>query len=75
MEAVNAYYDGNYFVPTTRPKSLKKNQKAIVTILDDTAAPPNATTSALLQSLQGKYPELSSKDFAARKQAEKDLDL
>jgi hypothetical protein len=35
MEAVNAYYDGHSFVPVT-PIRIKKNQKAIVTILDET---------------------------------------
>ena len=34
MEAVNAYYDGRAFVPTT-PIKAKKNQRAIITILDD----------------------------------------
>jgi hypothetical protein len=35
MEAVNAYYDGHTFVPI-QPIKVKKNQKAIVTILDET---------------------------------------
>jgi hypothetical protein len=34
MEAVNAYYNGHTFVPT-KPVKVKKNQRAIVTILDD----------------------------------------
>jgi hypothetical protein len=34
MEAVNAYYNGYTFVPT-KPVKVKKNQRAIVTILDD----------------------------------------
>ncbi|MDR0853169.1 MAG: hypothetical protein LBN34_02260 [Clostridiales Family XIII bacterium] len=35
MEAVNAYYNGHTFVPT-KPIKVKKNQRAIVTILDET---------------------------------------
>jgi len=34
MEAVRAYYDGRAFVPT-KPVKVKKNQEAIVTILDE----------------------------------------
>jgi hypothetical protein len=34
MEALNAYYDGHTFVPTKSIK-IKKNQRAIVTILDE----------------------------------------
>jgi hypothetical protein len=34
MEAVNDYYNGHTFVPT-KPVKVKKNQRAIVTILDD----------------------------------------
>jgi len=33
MEAVNAYYDGTAFVPL-EPIKAKKNQRAIITILD-----------------------------------------
>jgi hypothetical protein len=35
MEAVNAYYNGRTFVPT-KPIKVKRNQRAIVTILDET---------------------------------------
>ena len=34
MNAVKAYYDGNVFVPI-EPVRAKKNQSAIITILDD----------------------------------------
>jgi hypothetical protein len=34
MEAVKAYYDGRVFVPVGS-LTAKKNQKAIITILDD----------------------------------------
>jgi len=34
MEAVKAYYDGQVFVPL-KPVRAKKNQEAIVTILED----------------------------------------
>jgi len=34
MEAVNAYYDGRVFVPT-KPVLARKNQRAIITILDE----------------------------------------
>ena len=35
MQAVRAYYDGTAFIPVT-PVSVKPNQSAIITILDDT---------------------------------------
>ena len=75
MEAVRAYYDGKYFIPMTKPKSLRKNQEAIITILDDPTVVPATRTQMLLASLEGRYPELSSHDFAMRKQAEKEADL
>ena len=34
MNAVKAYYDGNVFVPT-EPVKAKRNQSAIITILDE----------------------------------------
>ena len=34
MEAVRAYYDGRVFIPT-EPVKAKKNQNALITILDD----------------------------------------
>jgi len=33
MEAIQAYYDGNVFVPIT-PVKVKKNQPAIITIIE-----------------------------------------
>jgi hypothetical protein len=35
MEAVKAYYDGQFFIPVGS-LTAKKHQKAIVTLLDDT---------------------------------------
>jgi len=34
MNAVKAYYDGHVFIPT-EPVRAKRNQQAIITILDD----------------------------------------
>jgi len=34
MEAVRAYYDGRVFIPT-EPVKAKKNQNALITILDE----------------------------------------
>jgi len=59
MEAVRAYYDGRVFVPT-RPVSVRKNQPAIVTILDE--ARENQTQKALL-SLAGILSEEEYQDF------------
>jgi hypothetical protein len=44
MEAVKAYYDGHAFIPVGT-LSAKKNQTAIVTILDDIIAPTGETQS------------------------------
>jgi hypothetical protein len=45
---------------------LRKNQRAIITILDEPVSASKTKIQALLESMKGKYPELSSKDFAAR---------
>ena len=37
MQTINAYYNGNAFVPLDKPK-IKLNQKVIVTIPDELAA-------------------------------------
>jgi DNA-directed RNA polymerase subunit H (RpoH/RPB5) len=39
MEAVNAYFDGRTFVPE-KPVTAKRNQRAIVTILDEAFTEP-----------------------------------
>jgi hypothetical protein len=53
MESVRAYYDGHAFIPI-KPIRVKKNQSAIVTILDE--RPVNRTKSALL-ALAGSFTE------------------
>jgi hypothetical protein len=68
MEAVNAYYDGRIFVPT-KPVSARKNQRAIITILDE--ARENRTKKALL-SLASILSEEEYKDFL---EALKDTEL
>jgi hypothetical protein len=50
MEAVNAYYDGRSFVPE-KPVMAKKNQRAIVTILDE------------VFPIQTQTPEIKKSDF------------
>jgi hypothetical protein len=59
MEAVNAYYDGRVFVPTQHVNA-RKNQSAIVTILDE--AQDNATKRTLL-ALAGSLDEDDYNDF------------
>jgi len=59
MEAVNAYYDGRVFVPT-KPISARKNQRAIITVLDE--ARENRTKRTLL-SLSGILSEVEYQDF------------
>jgi hypothetical protein len=60
MEAVNAYYDGRSFVPT-KPVSVKKNQRAIVTILDEPVSVqtqlPKIKRSVLKAMMKGSVTE------------------
>jgi hypothetical protein len=76
MEAVTAYYNGRAFVPTM-PTHAKCNQRAIVTILDDSmpelpVETSRAATLALAQKMRGMFAgtEMSSERFAAEKEAE-----
>ena len=59
MEALNAYYDGRAFVPT-KPVSARKNQRAIVTILEE--ARENKTKETLL-SMAGIISDEEYRDF------------
>jgi hypothetical protein len=77
MEAVNAYYDGHTFVPMN-PVKARKNQKAIVTILDEVHTEKSvAATKQTIRELRGAFKGigLSSDEFAAQKQLEKELEL
>jgi len=78
MEAVNAYYDGQAFVPT-KPVRAKKNQRAIVTILDDGTAANDSKEIAreAAKRLRGMFEgsDMSSEKYAAQKQFEKELEL
>jgi hypothetical protein len=60
MEAVNAYYDGRSFVPI-KPVSVKKNQRAIVTILDEPVSVqtqmPKIKRSVLKAMMKGSVTE------------------
>ncbi len=76
MEAVNAYYNGYAFVPT-KPVQIKKNQKAIVTILDETQdesllSRVHNASEQMYGMFEGRG--LSSKDFMDRKAYEKSLE-
>jgi hypothetical protein len=76
MEAVNAYYDGHAFVPT-KPIKAQKNQKAIVTLLDEVrseASKEHARKAIedMCGIIEGKG--LSSEDYMARKEYEKSLE-
>jgi hypothetical protein len=72
MEAVEVYYNGSSFVPR-RPVSVRKNQRAFVTILDEVVEP---TPERKAFSLRGMFADgkLSSERFAAAKQFEKELE-
>ena len=61
MEAVNAYYDGRVFVPT-KPISARKNQRAIITIIDESRE--NRTKEKLL-SCAGTLSEEAYQEFMA----------
>jgi hypothetical protein len=77
MEAVKAYYDGRSFVPT-KPILAKKNQEALVMLLDEThKTNPVTATKALIEKCYGMFKDtdLSSEEFAARKNEEKGLEL
>jgi hypothetical protein len=77
MEAVNAYYDGQAFVPT-KPVKAKKNQKAIVTILDEVREDVSKERAKkALKEMRGMFKgtSLSSEDYMARKEYEKSLEL
>jgi hypothetical protein len=80
MEAVVAYYDGVAFVPTT-PVKVKRNQQAIVTILDVPMQVPSvsqgrAEALAAAKKLRGMFAntDMSSEKFAAEKKTEKRLE-
>jgi hypothetical protein len=76
MEAVNAYYDGYAFIPT-KPIRVRKNQKAIVTVLDEVHTESSvANTKQIIRELRGAFKGVgpSSEEFAAKKQLEKELE-
>jgi hypothetical protein len=77
MEAVKAYYDGKTFVPT-KPVRAKKNQQAIVTILDEVKNEDSREhAKKAVREMRGmfKATSLSSEDYMARKEYEKSLEL
>jgi phage terminase large subunit-like protein len=77
MEAVNAYYDGHSFIPT-KPVNVRKNQKAIITILDEAHTENSVEVmKKTIRELRGAFKGigLSSDEFAAGKQLEKELEL
>ncbi|GHU26551.1 hypothetical protein AGMMS50256_04070 [Betaproteobacteria bacterium] len=77
MEAVGAYYNGHAFVPT-QPIKVQKNQKAIVTILDEVQSQtPRERAIRAIEEMQGMFKGtgLSSEDYMARKAYEKSLEL
>ncbi|MDR1028224.1 MAG: hypothetical protein LBL63_02265 [Clostridiales Family XIII bacterium] len=76
MEAVDAYYDGHTFVPT-KPVRAKKNQKAIITILDEVRNDDSRERALkAIENMHGMFKEtnLSSYDYMARKEHEKSLE-
>jgi hypothetical protein len=76
MEAVKAYYDGKTFIPT-KPVRAKKNQQAIITILDEVRN--DDSRERALKAIEKTYgmfkdTNLSSYDYMARKEYEKSLE-
>jgi len=76
MEAVSAYYNGHAFIPT-KPVRAKKNQRAIVTILDEMQI--DVSRDLALEAIEktcGMFTGtgLSSEDYMARKEYEKSLE-
>lgn len=67
MQAVRAYYDGNAFIPIM-PVNARRNQTAIVTILDD--EPKRADNKAVEQF----FGALSNESFAEIEEALKDTE-
>jgi hypothetical protein len=77
MEAVNAYYDGHAFVPT-KPVNARKNQQAIVTVLDEVRSEASKEHARkAIEDMCGiiEGMGLSSEDYMARKEYEKSLEL
>jgi hypothetical protein len=76
MEAVNAYYDGHTFVPTN-PVKARKNQRAIVTVLDEVQNEASRERALkAIEEMHGMFEgtSLSSEDYMARKEYEKSLE-
>ena len=77
MEVVNAYYNGHTFVPM-KPVKAKKNQRAIITILDEIQGEKSKERAfEAIEKMRGMFSGtgLSSEDFMARKEYEKSLEL
>jgi hypothetical protein len=56
LNAVKAYYDGRVFVPV-EPVSAKRNQNALITILDETKEKPHVRFIGVLSD--ESYEEIS----------------
>jgi hypothetical protein len=68
MEAIRAYYDGNAFVPLT-PVKARRNQQAIITILEETKENP---AQKRFQRLYGQLDPVSYQEITdALKDAER----
>jgi len=76
MIALNGYFDGNHIVPLGHVPAFKKDQKVIITILDEiiNENSENQSTDGHSIHLRGKYRGvLSTEKFWAQKQADKEL--
>ena len=72
MEAIQAYYDGNVFVPVT-PVKAKKNQPAIITIINTVNVKSN--TKNYIKLFGALSPESYSEIVEALKDTERvDID-
>jgi hypothetical protein len=77
MIALNGYFDGNHIVPLGNIPAFKKDQKVIITILDEVISESSENQSMDRYSvhLRGKYRGvLSTEKFWAQKQADKELE-
>jgi hypothetical protein len=77
MIALNGYFDGKHIVPLGHVPAFKKDQKVIITILDEimNESSENQGMDGHFIHLRGKYRGvLSTEKFWAQKQADRELE-
>jgi hypothetical protein len=67
MIALNGYYDGKNIIPIDHGKTLRKNQKVIITVLDEKPKKDNDELQSLLNLIDetaGMLNDLSDKELS-----------